>query len=86
MRIGFTGKTETMTDADYWHSYDDAVRIPKEIYAVILKGRDPQTNKAKTWVRIHTSKTAAKKAAAAWDKYKFGEIRIVKTTTQWEDI
>lgn len=77
---------ERRLSEDYWHSHDDSLRIPKEMYAVILKGRDPQTNKAKTWVRIHTSKTAAKKVAAAWDKYKFGELRIVKTTTNWENL
>lgn len=71
---------------DYYDSFDDASRIPKEIYAVVLKGRDPQTNKAKTWVRIHTSKTAAKKVAASWNKYNFGDLRIVKAETQWETL
>lgn len=71
---------------DYYDSFDDAPRVPKEIYAVILKGRDPQTNRAKTWVRVHTSKTAAKKVAAAWEKYNFGDLRIVKASTQWETI
>jgi hypothetical protein len=71
---------------EIYHSYDNAIRVPKEIYAVMLKGRDPQTNRMKTWVRVHTSKTDARKAAGNWIKHKFGDVKLMKATTIWEEM
>jgi hypothetical protein len=71
---------------DFYNSSDDSQRLPKEIYACIAKGRDPETNRAKTWVRVHTSKADAKNTHKLWTKYKFLDVKVIVARTQWEDL
>jgi hypothetical protein len=72
--------------ADFYDSSDEAQRLPKDIFACIAKGRDPQTNRAKTWVRIHTSKTDAKNTLKLWERFQFLDVKVIVTKTQWEDL
>jgi len=71
---------------DYYNSSDDSQRLPKEIYACIAKGRDPQTNRAKTWVRVHTSKTDARNTLKLWERFQFLDVKVIVTETQWRDL
>lgn len=71
---------------EFHHNHDDAVRMPKEMFAAVVKGRDPETNRAKTWVRVHTSKVGARKAADNWKKLNFGDVKLMSTKVVWEEI
>ena len=75
-----------MTQSDHYHSSDEAQRLPKEIYACIAKGRDPDTNRAKTWVRIHTSKTDAKNTLKLWERFNFLDVKVIVTKAEWNDL
>lgn len=71
---------------EFWHSHDDAARLPKVVYAAVHKGKDPTTGRAKMHVRICTSKTDAKKTVANWLRLGFGEVKFMATTVAWEEM
>lgn len=70
----------------WWDDTDTGHRVPKAVYAVVAKGRAPEDKRAKTWVRIHTSKTDAKATKALWEKHKFLDVALIETPAQWEEV
>lgn len=66
------------------HTGDDMGRVPKELWAVVIKYR-PEGGRLRTYVMTFHRKADAVQKVSSLVKNRFGDVSLLRTTLNWEE-